>query len=438
MDRPLSGKHFELVNRARLGEGLRALQNPQLVKYADEALLASCLEALSSHKALVEHRDVDRLSMALADVQAGNAVALQLGDCAERFEDAHYASVHARVHLYLFVARRLQEHLKRRVIPIGRFAGQFGKPRSTIQERAEDGSIAMQAYRGDIVNDVRADVTARSPDPRRMLGAYTCAARTIAMADEVLSSSLLKDGGGRVGASLYTSHELFLLPFELAMTRQVTAKTLYDLSAHFLWIGERTRSPGGAHIAFAKTIANPLGIKLGPNAAPDDVVQLVRSLNPQNLLGKIVLITRLGVGQVATALPAMIGAVQRAGIGVIWGCDPLHGNSELTLVGLKSRHYANVVSELEQTIRIHARCASSLGLVHLEVTPERVTECIGGPGPAAKEADVSTCYRSACDPRLSDLQTIELIEEICARAGSLWRTTLEEERLRASFGVVAQ
>ena len=414
-------------------DALLSLHNPQAVKYDDEELARSVVQTLAARPPLVASRDVDRLTAALDSVRAGKAIALQLGDCAERFGDASPASVRARVQLFLRAGRLLSKLMACPAVVIGRFAGQFGKPRSALHESAP-GEVGLPTYRGDIINDPAADITARTPDPARMLRAYDAAATSIALADGVLPSSGLASGSrglARVGAALFTSHELLLLPFEWGMTRRVLpAGTRYDLSAHFLWIGDRTRSPDGAHVALARDIANPIGVKLGPATTTDELLRLLRVLNPKNRPGRITLITRLGASRVDQELPCLIEAVHRAAATVLWGCDPLHGNTETTSRGRKTRRFAQVLHELEQTIVLHARHGSSLSLLHLEATPERVTECLGGPGPAQDASDLLQCYRSACDPRLNDLQLLGLIEQVSASLGPLWQASRAELRAR--------
>ena len=339
------------------------------------------------------------------------------------------------------------------VIKVGRIAGQFAKPRSSSHETV--GGERMPSYRGDAVNDLAWSAEARRPDPDRLMRVYHQASSTLnllraftrggfadlervhvwnqdfvrtsaqgrryaAVADEIARAlAFLKACGISVGdhpslqmVDFYTSHEALLLGYEAALTRQDSLTgDWYDCSAHMLWIGERTRDPDGAHVHFLSGVHNPVGVKLGPTATVDDAVALAARLNPDNVPGRLTFITRMGAKKAADRLPSLIAGVRDAGLAVVWSCDPMHGNTFTSDAGYKTRHFTDVLSELRTYFDVHAAEGTFPGGVHIELTGENVTECLGG---AQEIADVhlSQRYETACDPRLNNQQALELAFQI--------------------------
>ncbi len=373
---------------------------------------------------------------------AGRKFVLQGGDCAEAFIDCTQDNIEAKLFVLLQTSFILSSS-KVPIVCIGRFAGQYMKPRSKPQE-VVDGELVW-AYKGDSINSF--DLSERDPNPDRLLQAYFHAAATMNFTRSVLLSplfaqpheraqlpdsllqekrfeALIKDIEQEVviasetaspvmGAiftppthEVFTSHEGLLLPFEEAMTRQGPNGQYYNVGAHFLWIGDRTRQPDGAHIEYFRGIANPVGCKIGSTVQPTELVQLIRLLNPHNIPGKLVLITRLGAANVGV-LPALIAAVVQAGIHVVWQCDPMHGNTVTLDSGVKTRHFSSILKELVHTFDAHAAAGTWLGGVHVEQTGNNVTECVGGVS-GVLHSDVPTRYESFCDPRLNNEQSLEL------------------------------
>jgi 3-deoxy-7-phosphoheptulonate synthase len=337
--------------------------------------------------------------------------------------------------------------LRQPIVRVGRLAGQYAKPRSAATEEVD--GISLPVYRGDLVNDFAPTPAGRIPDPERMLRAYFHAAATLnyvraliegGFADlhhpehwdlgfireserhreysEIVArildaisfmeacGSALESALGRI--DFFTSHEALVLPYEEALTRPEEASGRYfNVGAHMLWLGDRTRDLEGAHVEYLRGIANPIGIKVGPTCAPDALPALVRRLNPENLWGRVTLITRLGAGRVRELLPPLIRAVQTAGTQVLWSCDPMHGNSVRTAGGVKTRDFEQILGELRETYAIHQASDSRLGGVHFELTGDDVTECLGGARRLA-EADLRVNYSTYCDPRLNDEQSLEM------------------------------
>ncbi|MFT5143815.1 MAG: 3-deoxy-7-phosphoheptulonate synthase [Rhodothermales bacterium] len=422
---------------------LPALQQPD---YPDQNLLDDIAADLSRRPPLVTSWEVDRLRGLLAKAATGKQFLLQGGDCAERFDECRADVILGRLKILLQMSLVLIHGLRLPVIRVGRFAGQYAKPRSEDTEIID--GVELKSYRGDIINGPEADVLARLPDPRRMLEAYGNSAMTLnfvrALVDggfadlhhpqnwdlgfvepsglkreyqeivdgitgalrfmETVSNTTL---GDVERVDFYTSHEALLLPYEQALTRQVPSGGTYNLSTHFPWIGLRTSEPSGAHVTYAAGIRNPLGIKVGPDTEPSTLKRLLNSLDPDHEAGRLSLITRFGVDRASDALPRLIAAVQSTGRTVLWSCDPMHGNTEVTQDGLKTRRFENVLGELEQVFAIHDRYDSILGGVHFELTGENVTECIGGSG-GLTESDLSRAYRSHVDPRLNAEQALEM------------------------------
>ncbi|MEO3787917.1 3-deoxy-7-phosphoheptulonate synthase class II [Actinocorallia sp. B10E7] len=423
--------------------GLTALQQPE---WADPAELEAVTSELAAQPPLVFAGECDQLKERLAAVARGEAIVLQGGDCAETFEGSNADSVRNKIKTLLQMAVVLTYAGSVPVVKIGRMAGQFAKPRSKPTE-TRDG-VTLPAYRGDMVNSVEFTPEARRNDPRRLLRAYYSAATTLNLTraftkggyadlrqvhawnqDFVASSpagqryELL---AGEIDRALtfmracgadpeefsevdfYSSHEALLLDYERALTR-IDARTglPYDVSAHFLWIGERTRRLDGAHVEFLRHIRNPIGVKLGPTTTPDDALALVERLNPEGEPGRLTFITRMGSGKVRDALPPLVEKVNGSGAPVVWLCDPMHGNTFEAESGHKTRRLGDVVDEIAGFFEVHRALGTHPGGVHLEFTGDDVTECIGG-GHGIAESDLHERYETACDPRLNRQQSLDL------------------------------
>lgn len=424
------------------------LQQPT---YPDTVALEEVLGKLSSFPPLVTSWEVEHLKNQLAEVAAGDRFLLQGGDCAESLGDCESGVITRRIKVLLQMSLVLVYGLRLPVVRVGRFAGQYAKPRSADVE-TRDG-VTLPAYRGDIVNRPGFSEVDRIPDPQYMLDAYSASALTLnfvrslaaggfadlhhpeywdldflkhspmeqeygAIVDELGSALKFMEivhGAPIEGLSsveFFTSHEALLLPYEQALTRAVPHNEgIYNLSTHFPWIGVRTARPDSAHIEYARGLANPLAIKVGPGTRPDELVRLTEILSPRNEPGRLTLITRLGAARVADLLPRLIEAVAAAGRRVIWCCDPMHGNTETTESGVKTRHFDKIMSELTQAFEIHSEMGSQLNGVHVELTGDDVTECTGG-ARGLREADLGRSYKSAVDPRLNGEQALELAFEI--------------------------
>jgi 3-deoxy-7-phosphoheptulonate synthase len=395
---------------------------------------------------LVFAGECDLLRARLAAVTRGEAFVLQGGDCAETFAGATAEAVRAKLQTILQMAVVLTYGASVPIVKIGRLAGQFAKPRSGPTE-TRDG-VELPAYRGDAVNGFDFTAQARAHDPDRMLRAYHCAAVTLNLcrafttggyADlhqvhawnqdfvrQSPSGQRYERLAGEIDRALsfmracgadpdelrtvefYASHEALLLPYEQALTRIDSRTGLpYDLSAHFLWIGERTRALDGAHVEFAASIRNPIGIKIGPQATPAGVRALIRRLSPDGEPGRLTLITRLGAGLIRTLLPPIVEAVEAEGIPVAWVCDPMHGNTFEAPSGHKTRRLADVLAEVQGFFEVHRRIGTHPGGIHIEFTGDNVTECVGGSYEIIAE-DLHQRYETACDPRLNRSQALDL------------------------------
>jgi 3-deoxy-7-phosphoheptulonate synthase len=395
---------------------------------------------------LVFAGECDLLRERLAAVTRGEAFVLQGGDCAETFAGATADAVRAKLQTILQMAVVLTYGASVPIVKIGRLAGQFAKPRSGPTE-TRDG-VELPAYRGDAVDGFDFTPQARTHDPDRMLRAYHCAAVTLNLcrafttggyADlhqvhawnqdfvrQSPSGQRYERLAGEIDRALsfmracsadpdelrtvefYASHEALLLPYEQALTRIDSRTGLhYDLSAHFLWIGERTRALDGAHVEFAASIRNPIGIKIGPQATPAGVRALIRRLSPDGEPGRLTLITRLGAGLIRTLLPPIVEAVEAEGIPVAWVCDPMHGNTFEAPSGHKTRRLADVLEEVQGFFEVHRRIGTHPGGIHIEFTGDNVTECVGGSYEIIAE-DLHQRYETACDPRLNRSQALDL------------------------------
>ncbi|MEO6968608.1 MAG: 3-deoxy-7-phosphoheptulonate synthase class II [Rhodanobacteraceae bacterium] len=424
--------------------GRPATQQPV---YDDAAELDGALAKLSGLPPLVTSWEVLTLKQLLAEAQEGKRFLLQGGDCAESFDDCNNEVIANRLKVLLQMSLVLIHGLKLPVVRVGRFAGQYAKPRSAISE-TRDG-ITLPSYRGDLVNAAGFDSDSRRADPQRLLQGHALSAMTMnfvrALVDggfadlhhpeywnlSWVEHSPLAEEYRRIVASIgdavrfmetlagepiasfqraefYTSHESLLLHYEQALTRQVPRQWgWFDLSAHFPWIGMRTADPDGAHVEFCRGIRNPIAIKVGPSMRDEQLKRLIEILNPDDEPGRLTLIHRMGAPQIAAHLPRLIDAAKSTGRRVLWCCDPMHGNTETLDNGVKTRRFANIRDELEKAFDIHAAAGTRLGGVHLELTGEDVTECLGGARDLS-ESDLTRAYKSSVDPRLNYEQSLEL------------------------------
>ncbi|MES2885138.1 MAG: 3-deoxy-7-phosphoheptulonate synthase class II [Pseudomonadota bacterium] len=421
--------------------------------YPDRVALDAAVATLKGLPPLVTSWEVNRLKSEFAAAARGERFVLQGGDCAESFADCRAELITNRLKVLLQMSLVLTHGLKQRVTRVGRFAGQYAKPRSTDTETKN--GITLPSYRGDLVNAPEFTAEARVPDPARLLEAHSRSAMTInfvrglidgGFADlhhpeywdldwvqhaplaaqyqatvDAIGDSLrfMETLAGQSLADLqrvdfYTSHEALLLWAEQAQTRQVPRQPgWFNLSTHFPWIGLRTAALDGAHVEYCSGLANPIGVKVGPTMDADWVLALCEALNPRREEGKVVLIHRMGVGKIAAALPPVIEAVKKSGHPVLWLADPMHGNTQSASNGLKTRAFDDIAGELTQSFRIHRECGSRLGGVHLELTGEDVTECTGG-ARKLTDTDLERAYKSSVDPRLNYEQALELSMKIVA------------------------
>ncbi|GBD42897.1 Phospho-2-dehydro-3-deoxyheptonate aldolase [bacterium HR40] len=421
----------------------------QMPDYDDPELLAEVERQLATWPPLVFAGECRSLQAKLAEVCAGRAFVLQGGDCAEAFADFRADKIRDTLRVLLQMAVVLTYGAGMPVVKVGRMAGQFAKPRSSPTE-VRDG-VELPAYRGDIVNGLEFDPESRRPDPRRQLQAYAQAAATLNLlrafteggyasltrvhqwnlgfvekspqgeryrdlADRISDALTFMQACGITDlntpqitrTSFYTSHECLLLGFEQAMTRvDSTTGLWYDTSAHLLWIGDRTRQLDGAHVEFCRGIANPIGVKAGPSMRPDELLRLIDILNPKNLPGRLMVISRMGADKVERHLPPLVRAVQREGRAVVWSCDPMHGNTIRAASGYKTRPFDRILEEVRRFFAIHRAEGTHAGGIHIEMTGEDVTECTGG-AQAITEARLCDRYHTHCDPRLNAQQSLEL------------------------------
>lgn len=377
----------------------RALEARHQPVYDDPAALDSALRELAAYPPLVPSAEAHDLKALLTEAQAGRAFLLQGGDCAESFAEFSTETIRGTAALIEAMARRLAAASGLRIVRVGRIAGQFAKPRSRELESKDGRDLPM--YRGDIVNGLAFDEAARRPDPERMFRAYGQSAATL--------SHLRACPGPE---PIYTSHEGLLLPYEQALTRRDGAGW-YASSAHFLWVGDRTRFAASAHVEYLRGLTNPIGIKCGPTLSPDLLLELIETLNPAGEPGRITLVSRMGAGEVERALPPLLRAVAAAGYPVLWACDPMHGNTVRTESGYKTRPLGLILGELRAFFAAARAEGVRGGGVHVEMTGRDVTECTGGADPVT-EQDLAARYHTHCDPRLNRAQAMEVAELVAS------------------------
>ena len=421
----------------------------QQPEWPDLGDLDRALKQIASYPPLVFAGEARSLQTALGHVAAGNAFLLQAGDCAESFEEFSAVNIREKLRVILQMAVVMQYSLGVPVVKVGRMAGQFAKPRSSAYETVGDQQLL--SFRGHIVNDPTATEAARVPNPDRLVQAYHQSASTLnlvraftkggfadlgrvhAWTQEFVSSSpegrryeqiaieidralkFMRSCGidtennhNLSEVDVYTSHEALLLGYEEALTRQDSLTgQWYDCSAHMLWIGERTRELDGAHVEFLRGVGNPIGCKIGPSTTAEYVLELCELLNPSRIPGRLTLISRMGASKVEDALRPILRAVRDAGHPVVWACDPMHGNTFTSTTGHKTRDFDDICTEIDGFVRAHLAEGTWPGGIHVELTGDNVTECIGG-GDKILDSQLVDRYQTVCDPRLNARQGLDL------------------------------
>ena len=430
-------------------DGWKRFEAKHLPVYEDASALEAAERTLASYPPLVFAGEARALKAELAEVCHGRGFLLQGGDCAESFAEFHPNNIRDTFRVLLQMAAVMIFASKMPVVKVGRMAGQFAKPRSAPTETK--GDVTLPSYLGDIINGIEFDEATRRNDPERMIRAYSQAAATLnllrafagggyANLRQVHKWTLdfvgrspwadrFSDIADRIGEALdfmeacgidpettpqlksapfYTSHEALLLPYEQALTRQDSLTgEWYDTSAHMLWIGDRTRFEGSAHVEYLRGVGNPIGMKCGPSLEPDALLRMLDTLNPRREPGRMTLISRFGHERVEAGLPKLVRAVKREGHPVVWSCDPMHGNVIKAESGLKTRPFDRILSEVKGFFAVHRAEGTHAGGVHLELTGQDVTECTGGAVAITDEA-LGDRYRTHCDPRLNAAQSLEL------------------------------
>jgi len=425
---------------------LHAIGAAQQPSYPDETAVHAAVAKLRMAPPLVFAGECDDLTAKIAAVSRGEAFLLQGGDCAETFAGVTADNVRNKLRVLLQMAVVLTYAASVPVVKVGRIAGQYAKPRSSDLE-TRDG-VTLPAYRGDAVNGFAFTPEARTPDPQRLVDVYNSSAATLnlvrafvtggyadlrqvhtwntdfvrespvgqryeAVANEIeraltFMAAIGADPDEFHRVDFHSSHEALVLEYEHAMTRIDSRTELpYDVSAHFVWIGERTRQLDGAHVELLRHIQNPIGVKLGPTTSADDALALAAKLNPDNTAGRLTFITRFGAGKIRDGLPHLVEKVTAAGLNVAWVCDPMHGNTFEASSGYKTRRFDDVIEEVQGFFDVHRSLGTWPGGVHVELTGDDVTECVGG-GEMLQDADLSHRYESVCDPRLNRVQSLEL------------------------------
>ena len=427
----------------------RRFEARQLPTYRDADVLAEAERELSSYPPLVFAGEARDLTTDLARAAEGKAFLLQGGDCAESFAEFHPNNIRDTFRVLLQMAVVLTYASKLPVVKVGRMAGQFAKPRSADLE--ELNGVSLPSYRGDIINDIQFEEGAREPDPRRMVRAYSQSAATLNLlrafaqggyanlhqvnawthdfmgrsewaaryretANRISDALAFMEACGVTpeavpaikGTRFYTSHEALLLRYEQALTRQDSLTgQWYDTSAHMLWVGDRTRFAGSAHVEYLRGIGNPIGMKCGPSLTPDALLAMLDTLNPNHVPGRMTLITRFGHDTIEKGLVPLVRAVKASGHPVVWSCDPMHGNVVKSASGYKTRPFDRILGEVRGFFAVHRAEGTHAGGIHAEMTGQNVTECIGG-AVAITDESLRDRYHTHCDPRLNAAQSLEL------------------------------
>jgi 3-deoxy-7-phosphoheptulonate synthase len=430
---------------ALLNAAAAELEAAQQPAWPDTAALTEVIETLKSYPPLVFAGECDVLTQRMAAAARGEAFVLQGGDCAETFASATADNIRDRIKTILQMAAVLTYGASVPVVKVGRMAGQYAKPRSSTVETRE--GVTLPAYRGDMVNDFAFHETARVPDPQRLIRAYHASSATLNLvrafttggyADlryvhewnrgfvsttanakyEKIAHDIDKamrfmaacgaDFDAMRTVEFFSAHEALVLDYERPLTRvDSRSGRLYDTSAHFIWIGERTRQLDGAHLDFVSRISNPVGVKLGPKADPDEVLRMIDKVDPERRPGRLTFITRMGAGTIREALPSLVEKVTASGAQVAWICDPMHGNTYESATGFKTRDFERIVDEVRGFFEVHRALGTVPGGIHVELTGNDVTECVGGAGQII-DTDLEKRYESVCDPRLNHQQSLEL------------------------------
>ena len=427
----------------------RNYPSKHIPNYEDEKELNMVLNKIKNFPPLVFAGETRHLKEQLANVVDGKAFLLQAGDCAESFAEFNPDNIRDTFKVILQMSLVLTYSASLPVVKIGRIAGQFSKPRTSPTEK--QGEKELPSYLGDNINGIEFSEKARKPDPKRLFKSYSQAASTLnllrafshggfadlqnvhlwnlgyikkspqhkkfkELEDKIADSLAFMDACGINSdfnrrlktVNFWTSHEALLLPFEESMTRvDSTTGECHDTSAHFVWIGDRTRQLDGGHVEFCRGIENPIGIKCGPTSKPDEVAKIINVINPKNKKGKITLISRFGYNKVDKFLPKLIRGIKKEGLNVVWSCDPMHGNTIKSATGFKTRPFDNILNEVKNVFAIHQSEGSFAGGLHIEMTGQNVTECTGGTQKISDQ-DLSSRYRTHCDPRLNANQALEL------------------------------
>ncbi len=430
-------------------DGWKNFEAKHLPVYEDAAKLDAAEKTLANYPPLVFAGEARALKEQLAEVSQGRGFLLQGGDCAESFAEFHPNNIRDTFRVLLQMAAVMTFASKQPVVKVGRMAGQFAKPRSSPTET--QGEQTLPSYLGDIINDIDFEEAGRQNDPDRMIRAYSQAAATLNLLRAFAGGGYanlrqvhrwtldfmgrspwadkFQDVANRIGealdfmeacgidpekepklksASFFTSHEALLLPYEQALTRQDSLTgEWFDTSAHMLWIGDRTRFEGSAHVEYLRGVQNPIGMKCGPSLEPDVLLRMLDTLNPGREPGRMTLISRFGHDKVETGLPALVRAVKREGHPVVWSCDPMHGNVIKAESGLKTRPFDRILTEVKGFFAVHRAEGTHAGGIHIEMTGQDVTECTGGAVAITDEA-LADRYRTHCDPRLNAAQSLEL------------------------------
>ncbi|MDC0057391.1 3-deoxy-7-phosphoheptulonate synthase class II [Alphaproteobacteria bacterium] len=417
--------------------------------YSNSEDLKAATDKLSNFPPLVFAGESRKLLKQLEEVSKGKAFLLQGGDCAESFSDFHPNNIRDLFKVMLQMAVVLTFGASCPIVKVGRMAGQFAKPRS--QDTEVMNNVELESYKGDIINGINFDKSSRTPNPERLIQAYNQSAATLnllrafaqggfanlkqihqwnlSFVEDSHSTKKFKEIANKIDECLtfmeacgindrnvrqmnetdfYTSHEALLLPYEESLTRiDSTTGKWYAVSAHMLWVGDRTRQFESAHIEFVKGIQNPIGLKIGPTTDIDDLLKIIDLINPDNIAGKISLICRMGADKIASLLPNIITEVKKAEKNIVWVCDPMHGNTVKASSGYKTRPFINIISEIEQFFKIHRNEGTYPGGIHLEMTGQDVTECIGGVQEITED-DLQSRYHTYCDPRLNASQSLEV------------------------------
>ncbi|MSO74570.1 MAG: 3-deoxy-7-phosphoheptulonate synthase class II [Alphaproteobacteria bacterium] len=430
-------------------ESWRGLPIQQQPVWPERSALERVETRLKRFPPLVFAGEARNLKARLGQVASGKAFLLQGGDCAESFAEFHADNIRDTFRVLLQMAVVLTFGAKRPTVKVGRLAGQFSKPRSGNTETIN--GVTLPAYRGDMVNGIEFDAAARKPDPERLAQAYNQSAATLNLIRAFAQGGFAdlhrvhrwnlgfvaknplaaryEDLANRLSETLdfmaacgltsestpqlretefYTSHEALILEYEQALTRvDSTSGDWYACSAHMLWIGDRTRQPGGAHVEYLRGVKNPIGLKAGPSLAPDELIRLIDVLNPENEPGRLTIISRMGADKVESGLPPLVRAVEREGKAVVWACDPMHGNTIKSSTGYKTRVFDRILAEVKGFFAVHRALGTYPGGVHFEMTGQDVTECLGG-AQAITEEGLRDRYHTHCDPRLNASQALEL------------------------------